>query len=125
MLSDAQQFILNNNADWIQPFVLNSYDPSTNLRSSFDLTGCTLKMTIIGPSSGHPSQLISTSNGYITITNAATGAFTIHVPAPTMWNLPAATYVGDMLIFQSNGDVLLAFSCELTIEAGDTAPVYP
>jgi hypothetical protein len=123
MHSEFQHFRRRNNVDWVQPFKLNTYDPTTNTREDFNLTGCELKMLLVGPTSGHPSLLLSTLNGLLVLSTAVgIGEFFIDVPATEMWTLAEGTYLGDLLILTPAGEWLLAFVCEVEIEAGETAP---
>jgi hypothetical protein len=115
---------LLNNQDWNQQLQLNSYNPSTNIRTPFDLTGCELKMTLIGENSGMSSlTLDSNTSGMLVVgTDPTTGQAMIQVPALTMWTMEAGYYTSDLLIFQPTGAVINAQSFEIEMQAGDTAP---
>jgi hypothetical protein len=119
------QFEQSNNADWIQQITLNSYNPNTNQRIPFDLEGVEVKMELVGLSSGDPSLLLSTGNSMLLVPSSGDlGELIIQVPAAEMWTLPAGDYNGDCLLFMPNGSIINAFTVQLTINAGYTAP-YP
>lgn len=112
-----------NNADWVQQLVLNNYNPSSNVRTPYNLSGVEAKIEIIGESSAHPMLLLSTTNGLLIIPSSGDlGELLINVPASIMWSLVGGEYAGDCLLFGAGGSVTRAFSFELMIIAGDTAP---
>ena len=124
MLQVTTPLQLYNNADWQQPFLLNSYNPNTNTRAPFDLTACQLKMTLTSTEANVKPFDISTGLGTIILDqDPTTGQFTVSVPATTMWaNLTAGYYNADLLIFTAPGSVLNVQSFDIEIVAGDTAP---
>jgi hypothetical protein len=116
-------FQRQNNVDWFQQLQINSYNASTNIRTPFDLSGCELKMTLIGENSSMPSLTLSTTDGLLVIPSSGDlGEAIIDVPAVTMWTLEGGYYNADMIIFTPSGAVVPAFTAEILIIAGDTAP---
>src|ERR1700675_3869756 len=119
---EALIFEQQNNADWTQQLQLNNYNASTNQRTPRNLSGVEAKLLLVGASSAHPSLLLSTTNGFLIIPSSGDlGEMIIQVPAATMWTLTGGVYTGDCLLFLS-GAVTLAFTAQLTIEAGITPP---
>jgi hypothetical protein len=120
---ERKHFRLRNNVDWFQQFQLNIYNQSSNTRSPYNLSGVEMKMLLVGESSAHPTLLLSTVNGLIQVPSSGDfGEFIIAVPAITMWTLTEGTYQGDCLLFKPGGAVALAFSCDVSIVAGETPP---
>jgi len=122
-MSPLYQFEVPNNADWVQQITLNSYNPATNQRAPYDLTGVEVKMELVGENSGIPSLLLSTINNYIVIPSSGDlGEFLIQVPASVMWTFPGGVYHGDCLLILPSGSVVFAFNVQLTLDAGTTPP---
>jgi hypothetical protein len=120
---ESLTFDRQNNADWVQQLQLNNYNASTNRRTPFNLSGVEAKLLLVGASSAHPSLLLSTINGLLIIPSSGDlGEMIIQVPAAMLWTLTGGVYSGDCLLFLPGGGVTLAFTVELTLEAGTTPP---
>lgn len=129
---DHLEFRIRNNVDWNVPFQLSDYDPNTHTRTPHDLNGATIRMQLfeLYPSHGgrpaissSPSLDASTTNSMFTISSDGTsGNFTLNVPAETMWAIAEGSYIGDCLVFGTDGTVKPAYSISVEIEQGETPP---
>jgi hypothetical protein len=114
---------LRNNADWRQPFKLNSYDAGASTTTAYDLTGATLRMQ--WKQNGSVVFELSTINGRIVVYDASNGMFVTAALAADLWSVPAACYEADLLVINADKSVITAFTSHIGVVQGDTTPTLP
>jgi hypothetical protein len=115
---------LRNNADWRQPFKLNSYDAATNTTIAYNLTGANLRMQWKAAGGAVVFEL-STENGRIIVNDPPNGLFTMAAAAADLWSVPAASYYADMLVINADTTIDTAFTAHIGVVQGDTTPTLP
>lgn len=116
------------NSDWVQPFVLQIYNPKTRSAIPYDLSGAVITMRWWDDSQNTIITVTNLDNS-IVVTNEALGQFQIQVMAetidpatPTTRNLPIGVFQGDGLVSNSGTNDLIIEST-LTVSAGITVPL--
>src|SRR5579883_2166343 len=103
-------FLAPNNADWIEPFVLNDTNDQP-----VDLSAAKFYMTVQSRD-GTSALSLSTDGGTIPISSVP-GGFTISVPVAQMRNLAQGNYLHDMLLVKDGVAIRLWYG-RLQVVAG-------
>ncbi len=108
-------FLVYNNEDWSDPFVLGEED------ARFDLTGGELRMDIRTSADSDQVVLsVSSEDGTIDITDALNGVFQFAVPMTTMVEVNPGTYKHDLLFISPGQAVKRLFGGKIKVADGVT-----